>query len=162
MTIRKMTAADLEEAARIYAEARDYMRESGNPNQWYDYYPPREKTERDVEDGTGYVCVENGEIAAVFYFNIGRDPTYEKIDGAWLNDEPYGVIHRIARRRGARGAAAFCVGWCFEQCGNIKIDTHRDNAPMRGLLERLGFEYCGIIWLEDGAERMAFQRGGSL
>ena len=33
---------------------------------------------------------------------------------------------------------------------NIKIDTHKDNISMQKLLEKNGFKYCGIIYLEDG------------
>lgn len=160
MIIRKAAADDLEEICRIYAGARAYMRESGNPGQWKDAHPAPEIVERDIQTGTSYVCVDGEKIAVVFYFNIERDPTYGKIDGRWLNDEPYGVVHRIARDRDATGAAAFCLDWCFEQCRNLRIDTHRDNAPMRGLLEKLGFCYCGIIWIENGEERIAFQRAG--
>ena len=158
MTIRKSTERDLPEIFRIYEDARRFMRESGNPNQWKNTNPTIEMIEGDIKTGTGYVCEKDGEIAAVFYFNIEIDPTYGKINGKWSNDEPYGVIHRIARDRNAKGAGEFCINWCFEQCGNLRIDTHEDNAPMRRLLGRIGFEYCGIIWLENGEERLAFQK----
>ena len=158
MEIRKTIMGDLDEVCRIYAGARDFMRESGNPNQWKDTHPARDVIERDILSGESYVCVCGDEIAAVFFFSIGRDPTYGKIDGAWLNDDTYGVVHRIARARSAAGSGAYCLDWCFEQCRNLRIDTHRDNAPMRNLLKKQGFTYCGIIWLENGEERMAFQK----
>ena len=41
---------------------------------------------------------------------------------------------------------------------NLKIDTHRDNYPMQKSLKKNGFEYCGIIYLADGNERLAFQK----
>ena len=41
---------------------------------------------------------------------------------------------------------------------NIRIDTHKDNKIMQGLLERHGFSYCGIIYLLNGAPRLAYQR----
>jgi hypothetical protein len=100
----------------------------------------------------------NSKIVAVFYFNTEPDPTYDKIDGAWLDDKPCGVVHRIAKRTQVKGAGAFCINWCFEQCHNIKIDTHSDNIPMKKLLGKLGFTYCGIIWIENGDERIAFQK----
>jgi len=156
--IRKTEAGELPAVLEVYAEARELMRESGNPGQWGDAYPPRELIESDIRAGKSYVCVENGEIAAVFYFAVERDPTYKRIDGEWLNDAAYGVVHRVARRRGAKGVGVFCVDWCFGQCGNIRIDTHRDNAPMRRLLAKLGFAYCGVIRLRDGDERLAFQK----
>ncbi|MCL2461461.1 MAG: GNAT family N-acetyltransferase [Defluviitaleaceae bacterium] len=161
MTIRKTAAGDLPAVMDIYAGARDFMRDSGNPGQWGEGYPSLEMIERDIADGKSYVCVDKAEIAAVFYFGAEREPTYAKIDGAWLNDGYYGVVHRIARAGNAKGAAAFCVEWCLEQCGNVRIDTHRDNAPMRGLLERLGFVYCGVIWLANGDERLAYQKARS-
>ena len=156
--IRKTTERDIPEVCRIYAQARDFMRESGNPDQWGNEDPTRDVIESDVRKAGSYVCVREGAISAVFYFNIEREPAYEKIDGRWLNDKPYGVVHRIARIREAHGAGAFCLNWCFDQHSNIRIDTHRDNAPMRKLLDRLGFSYCGIIWLASGKERIAFQK----
>jgi hypothetical protein len=134
------------------------MRDSGNPDQWGDVHPPRGLIELDIQAGLSYVCVYDEEIAAVFYFNVEIEPTYGRIDGQWLSDGPYGVVHRIARSRNSSGAGAFCLDWCFGQCRNLRIDTHRDNAPMRKLLDRLGFEYCGIIWIENGDERLAFQK----
>jgi len=161
MTIRKTTLHDLDTVMSIYDEARTIMRESGNMAQWQDGHPSREIIERDIKMGASYVCVQNNEIVAVFFFGINPDPTYAKIDGQWLNDEPYGVVHRIARRHSARGTGAFCLNWCYNQHPNIRLDTHSDNAPMRSLLDKLGFTYCGIIWLANGDERMAFQKVGS-
>ena len=161
MVIRKTTMGDLDDVCRIYSWARDYMRECGNPNQWTNEFPTREIIEADIRAGASYVCVSEGEIAAVFYFNVEQEPTYSKIDGGWLNGEDYGVVHRIARSEKAKGVGAFCLDWCFEQCRNVRIDTHRDNAPMIGLLNKLGYDYCGVIWLENGDERIAYQKTGS-
>ena len=158
MSIRETTAQDFDAICRIYEDARRFMRESGNPDQWKDAHPAIEVIQRDIEAGKSYVYTLNDEIAAVFFYSTERDPTYSKIDGAWLDDEPYGVVHRIARARNASGAGGVCLEWCYGQCDNLRIDTHRDNAPMRKLLSKLGFTYCGIIWLENGEERMAFQK----
>ena len=158
MIIRQTTMHDIDEICTIYAAARDFMRDNGNPNQWSNNRPTEETIEHDIEEGNSYVCVHNEEIAAVFFYNTERDPTYEKIDGAWINDDPYGVVHRIARARNAKGTGSFCLDWCFRQCHNLRVDTHHDNAPMRKLLDNLGFKYCGIIWLENGDERLAYQK----
>ena len=158
MIIRKSTPQDLQAIMNIYAGARAFMQSSGNPNQWKDGHPAREMVERDIQAGSSYVCVHNNDVAAVFYYGVEIEPTYLKIDGKWLNDEPYGVVHRIARSGGASGAGAFCLDWCYEQCHNLRLDTHRDNAPMRNLLDRLDFSYCGIIWLANGDERLAYQK----
>lgn len=159
MQIRKSAPEDLEQIMALYAAAREFMRKNGNPNQWGDSYPAREMIEADIAAGRSYVCMESGRIAATFCFAVGEDPTYRVIEqGAWLCDAPYGVVHRITARQGVRGAASFCLEWCYEQCGNIRIDTHRDNLPMQRCLERNGYAYCGVIHIADGSERIAFQK----
>lgn len=44
------------------------------------------------------------------------------------------------------------------QCGNIRIDTHRNNIPMQKTLIKNGYRVCGTIYLENGDERIAFQK----
>ncbi len=163
MIIRRINEDDLPRAARIYDDARDFMRATGNLTQWADGYPNEQTLAEDMEGGVGYVCEDGGELLCVFMFSIGDDPTYKNIyDGRWLNDEPYAVIHRIAVSKNShgRGVAAFCFEYCFSKFPNLKIDTHRDNAPMQKALERFGFKRCGIIYLENGEERIAYQKSG--
>jgi len=161
MYIRKTTFDDLDKVIEIYAFAQKFMRESGNDDQWGDVHPPRKLIEEDIRDGVSYVCVNGDEILAVFMISTLPDPTYTIIEGAWLNDAPYCVVHRIARAENGKGAGAFCLNWCFEKYKNVRIDTHRDNAPMLKLLKNLGYQYCGIIWVEimgEKDERLAFQK----
>ena len=158
MTIRKTTVQDLPAVMQIYEDARAYMQESGNLGQWQDGHPPQALIEQDIRQGSSYVCVDDGKILAIFYFAIEEDPTYGKIDGSWLNDKPYGVVHRIACGPKAKGTGAFCMDWCFSQHPNVRVDTHKDNIPMKKLLEKLDYSYCGIIWLANGDERMAYQK----
>lgn len=160
MFIRPATKADILGAAEIYDNARKFMREQGNPNQWPKNYPNDCDIIEGIKDGTSFVCEENGEIVATFYFKINADdPTYRKIyDGQWKNDDPYAVIHRIAVKYHGKGIVDFCFEECFKLFPNIKIDTHRDNIPMQKCLIRNGFEYCGIIFLENGDERISYQR----
>jgi len=158
MNILKATPSDLAAIMEIYAYARTYMKESGNPNQWKDNHPPIAAIENDIKTGRCYICTNNDKPVAVFYFNIEEEPTYSKIDGKWLNNKPYGVVHRIARGPNGKGAGAYALNWCYAQYPNIRIDTHRDNIAMLKLLENLGYTLCGTIWLENGDERVAFQR----
>lgn len=159
MEIRLACPEDLKAIMQIYADARAFMRENGNPGQWGDNYPPEEMIREDVAGRKSYVCEADGELLGVFYYHEGEDSTYKVIEnGKWLNDRPYGVIHRIASTRSRRGVAAFCFAWAAEQCGNLKIDTHRDNIPMQRSLAKNGFTRCGIIHLENGEERIAYQK----
>lgn len=159
MYIRKTETADLDDVMRIYEDARKFMRENGNPHQWHDNYPDKDLIIKDIEEGKSYVCIDDGDIVGVFFFNVGPDPTYLNIyQGNWLNDEPYAVIHRIASSNRKKGVATFCLYWCFEKWPNIRIDTHRDNIIMQNFLNKNGFTQCGIIYFEDGDERLAYQK----
>ena len=159
MEIRSACLEDLKTIMQIYADARTFMRENGNPLQWRDSYPPEALIREDIASQSAYVCESEGEILGVFYYHEGDDPIYRVIEnGEWMNDAPYGVIHRIASARERRGVASFCFAWAMERCGNLKIDTHRDNVPMQRSLLKNGFTRCGIIRLENGEERIAYQK----
>lgn len=159
MKIRHSTLADLPAMEAIYADARKFMAENGNPTQWTGGYPTRPMLEEDIALERSYVCEDESGIVAAFMFVEGPDPTYAKIyEGAWKDDRPYGVVHRIAAGSRSKGVAGFCLNWCYEKYGNVRIDTHRNNIPMQNALKKYGYEYCGIIYLEDGDERLAFQK----
>lgn len=159
MEIIKAEKDRLDEMMEIYTYARKFMKEHGNPNQWGADYPLRSHIEEDIEKGQSYLCLENGKIACVFVYFTGEDPSYAHIEGGeWLNDREYGVVHRIASAEGTRGAATFCLNWCFKQCRNLRIDTHELNFPMQNLLKKLGFVRCGTIYVRDHSPRSAFQK----
>lgn len=156
--IRRAMACDLDKIMPVYEYARKKMAEGGNPNQWIDGYPSVDVISDDIARGNSYIIEEEGVIAGVFTFIIGEDPTYNIIEGQWLNDNEYGTIHRIASAPGASGIADICLEYCLKQVSDIRIDTHTDNAPMLGWIRSRGFEYCGIIYCHNGSPRLAFQK----
>lgn len=159
MEIRHTTYEDLPRLLRLYEDARQFMRSHGNLSQWSGGYPPEALLRRDIEEGCGYICTQGEDIAAAFYFRLGIDPTYERIEkGQWPDEEPYGVIHRIASSGHIKGAASFCVSWCAARCQNLRIDTHEDNYVMQNFLKKNGFAYCGIIYTDDGTPRLAYHK----
>lgn len=143
----------------IYAVARNFMQETGNGSQWINGYPPEELIRQSIAEGSQYVAILDGEVAGAFYFKVEDDPTYAKIyDGQWLNDRPYGVVHRLASSGKYRGIGNYCLQWCLQRYCNIRVDTHRDNLIMQKILKRNGFLFCGIIYVQNGSERLAFQQ----
>lgn len=159
MQIRKAKAEELDSILDIYSGAREFMRSTGNVEQWSGNYPGNQDILSDIEQGALYLCCEGEELHGVFYFKVGDDPTYGKIyEGKWLDEGPYGVIHRVAVKTPGRRVAATIFEYCFGISKSLRIDTHRDNAPMRTALSKWGFKYCGIIHLANGHERLAFQR----
>lgn len=160
MTIRKASPGDLDRLMEIFDIARRFMQSTGNANQWINGYPQRELIAREIEASHCHVCEnETGQIVGTFCFIPGPDPTYSYIeDGAWPNDEPYYVIHRIASDGSCKGIAKACIDWCYSQCQHLRVDTHADNEVMQKSLIRNGFVRCGIIYVANGTPRIAFQR----
>ena len=153
--IRLATQTDLEIIEEIYAFARKFMAENGNPTQWKDGYPQRTMLETDIAKKNLYVVMDQDNISGVFLFVIGEDPTYGHIEGGtWRADTPYGTIHRIA----SCGSGVFdaCLNFCRSKCSHIRVDTHADNKPMQHLAEKHGFSRRGIIYVADGTPRIAY------
>lgn len=155
--IRKAQMQDLERILEIYAQARDFMAKTGNPTQWGKAYPPQQMLEADIPAGNLYV-VEDGEIHGVFAYFTEPDPTYSYIeDGAWLDHSPYGTIHRVAAD-GSGGVFSAVLMFAVSQNPHVRIDTHRDNKVMQHVLEKHGLRRTGIIYLEDGDPRIAYEK----
>lgn len=142
LSIRLSSSRDIDSIMAVYDEAKYFMRQSGNFHQWTGGYPDRDTILSDISRRCHYLAEDdNGNILMVFSFIIGEDPTYKLIEnGAWLNDRPYGTIHRIASSGLQGGMLRECVRFCATMIDNIRIDTHADNNPMQNALYRLNFK----------------------
>ena len=166
MNFRKTAYKDVPAVMRLVDQAKAYMKESGI-DQWQNGYPNAESIEKDIAHGYSYVMEEDGRIVGTLAVIFDGEPTYDKIyDGAWKTEgEPYAAVHRVAvdagcKGRGIAGAMIEEVAKLCRKRGvrSIKNDTHRDNQSMQRMQAKNGFEYCGVIYLEDGAERIAFEK----
>jgi hypothetical protein len=158
MNVRYSHASDLKTILDIYSEAKIFMRKDGNPHQWSGSYPDKDTLLKDINLGNLYVIEDNDIIYGVFAFILGEDPTYHNIyHGKWLNNDKYGTIHRIASNGQKPNIFKICKDFCLSKTDNIRIDTHKDNKKMLETLKKEGFQYTGIIYLENGEERLAFQ-----
>lgn len=164
MQIRKTTTKDIPEVLNIIAEAKAYFKAQGI-DQWQGPYPLQIDVEEDIEKGIGYVAEEEG-IVGICSISFEADPNYTIIEqGQWLNEEPYGVIHRIAilpEKKGQGIAQAF-FQYAEDQAiekgiYNLRVDTHADNLVMQTAITKFGFTYCGIVYVEDGSLRNAYQK----
>ena len=163
MTIRLATYDDIPAIMPVIDAAREMMHASGNVNQWINGYPSKEVIHADIDREGGFVVTDDERIVAYFAFLPAPEPTYEKIyDGAWLNDEPYYVIHRLASWPDVHGVWYSVLEWAFERTRTLRVDTHRDNHIMQHNILKHGFTYCGIIYLLSGDERLAYQKTISL
>lgn len=156
--IIKAEKEDLPRILRIYARARDFMCETGKKDQWKGGFPPRELLENDIKEGDLYVVKERDVVHAVFAFIFGEDPTYAEIEGGWLSDAPYAVLHRVASDGETKGVFGKILAFCDRKTGHLRIDTHKDNKVMQHLILKNGFSECDIIHIADGSPRIAYER----
>ena len=148
----------MDRIAEIFSYARKQMVENGNPSQWKDSRPSMDLVKKDIENGNSYVMEEDGRIIGTFAFIVGIEPTYLEIEGQWLDDAPYATIHRIASDGSTKGVFETVLSFAESFGVDIRIDTHKDNKTMLHLIEKNGFVKCGIIFVDDGTPRLAFQK----
>jgi len=158
---------DLSEIMHIIGQAQAYLA-SQHIEQWQNGYPNESAILKDIKNTESYVVKsEDSSLLATAMFTTRNEPTYKRIEGQWLtkNNATYGVIHRMAvsnKFRG-KGIAKFIFFQCEQNLkqNNIKsmrIDTHEENLGMQGLLKKLGYHYCGVIYLENNDKRLAFEK----
>ncbi len=167
MRISKAKASHISSMMEIVLDAQKYLAQLGI-DQWQNGYPNEAVLLNDINHRESY-CVHNdaGQLMGMTMFTTRPEITYYTIDGNWLTAENalYGVIHRLAvsNRFRSHGVAKFI----FEQCegqlkanniSSMRIDTHEENKGMQKLIGQLGYEYCGVIFLESGDKRLAFEK----
>ena len=160
--IRRANNRDIEAIMGIISDAQAALRELGI-DQWQDGYPTAEIIMLDIESNAGYVYVEDNMVAGYAAIVLTGEMAYKQIDDhVWGTGEDYVVVHRL------------CVGKDFTRKGiaislmrkakelaieagysGFRIDTHRGNVRMLSMMDRLGFEYRGIIRYDSG-ERLAY------
>lgn len=161
MNIRPARESELPRLMELFDTARAYMRKNGNTVQWVNGYPSEDLIRQDIAQDRAFVVEEDGVVEAVFCYLAGRhvEPTYAVVyGGAWPDDAPYGVIHRLASSGKLRGVMGFCADWALSRCPVLRVDTHESNATMRSAMARLGCAERGTIILGDETPRIAFQK----
>ena len=119
----------------------------------------------DSIDKTLYI-EDNDKIIATIYISFEEDEDYKNIyEGKWISEGDYCVIHRIALDNTYKGKGIFknLIKQVEQMCINknintIKVDTHEDNLNMQNALKKNGFKYCGVVYVEGGEKRIAFER----
>lgn len=159
MTLRPATASELPTIWAIIQYAIEQRRMDGS-TQWQDGYPNPDTLRDDLDKGRAYVLDEAGELLLYAAIIFEPEPAYEAIEGRWLTDGPYMVLHRVAASAQAKGkgiATTFfrmAEDLCRERgVPSIKVDTNFDNAPMLRIMDKLGYTYCGEVYFRGSARR---------
>lgn len=159
LTIRHAHMEDMDDIMRVYATARTFMAENGNPNQWGTSFPPADLIIDYIQKDQLYVVEEGGTIHGAFAFFIGPDPLYAVItEGEWASDDTYGAIHRVASDGQIKGMVSEMFNFCENHISHLRIDTHEDNSVMRYLIKKHNFKRRGMVKAVDGTPRIAYER----
>ncbi|EDT70122.1 GNAT family N-acetyltransferase [Clostridium perfringens] len=165
MEFRQAKISDLDQIVEIIELSKKYLKET-KVDQWQDGYPAKEDLRKDIESGNSYVLTNKDEIVATTVISLEGESTYNLIfNGEWITNEEYIVMHRVAVHDKYKGKGIFkeLIKEAESLALNkrilsIKIDTHRDNISMQRAVVKNDFQKCGIIYLEDGSERIAFEK----
>ena len=160
---RKAAISELEPIWIILQQAIQRRKVDGS-NQWQDGYPNPEVIQKDIEKGSGYVLVENEKVIGYSALLINEEPAYAAIEGKWLTNDQFVVMHRVAvaKEHLGKGFAKmmmkeienFAVS---NSIYSIKADTNFDNFPMIKIFESLGYVYCGEVHFR-GSPRKAYEK----
>ncbi|EPB8178947.1 GNAT family N-acetyltransferase [Clostridium perfringens] len=165
MEFRQAKISDLDQIVEIIELSKKYLKET-KVDQWQDGYPAKEDLRIDIESGNSYVLTNKDEIVATTVISLDGESTYNSIfNGEWITNEEYIVMHRVAVHDKYKGKGIFkelikeAESLALNKgISSIKIDTHRDNISMQRAVVKNDFKRCGIIYLEDGSERIAFEK----
>ena len=160
MKIRKSLPDDIDLILSMYDHSRSVMRADGNTVQWVGY-PMREDVEEDIRRDVSYI-IENTQLKkeiGTFALVPGVEPTYGYIDhGRWIDEQtPYSTLHRLAALPDTCGITNIAFSYAKAHADHLRVDTHHSNRPMRHILEKEGFVYCGVIYMPDGSPRDAYE-----
>ena len=154
--------AKYSEASQIWQILKDAIkrRKKDGSNQWQDGYPNIEVVKRDIENKIGFVLTQNDTIIGYTAVIINDEPDYINIEGRWLSDQDFVVYHRVAVSEAflAKGMAKKMIK-LIEQYAlskniySLKADTNHDNIPMMKIFEKLGYSFCGIVYIRKSPRR---------
>ena len=168
MEIRKSICRDTGALMALFEEARGTIAQLGI-DQWQDGYPSLQVVDEDIALERSYAVIIDGQLCGTFVLIEDGEPTYDKIyEGAWQTEaqhQDYVAIHRVAVSVAVRGKGISTSIVSYAEAHaralgrtSLRIDTHKGNVVMRRMLEKHGFRYCGVIYLENGSPRVAYEK----
>lgn len=160
---RKAKRTEIAPIWAILQQAIQRRKEDGS-NQWQDGYPNPEVLQKDIEKGAGFVLVAGETIVGYSAVLVNDEPAYGNIEGKWLTNDDFVVMHRVAISENylGKGLAKLMLKNIedFALSNNIysiKADTNFDNIAMMKIFENLGYTYCGEVYFR-GSPRKAYEK----
>jgi RimJ/RimL family protein N-acetyltransferase len=160
---RKADITDISEILVILQQAILRRKNEGS-DQWQDGYPNLEVVKNDIQNNYGYVLIEGKIIIGYFAIVINDEPEYLKIEGKWLTNADFVVVHRIAisEKNIGKGLSKTIIEFIEDlarkiNIHSIKVDTNHDNIAMMKIFDKCGFTFCGIVHFR-GSPRRAYEK----
>jgi GNAT superfamily N-acetyltransferase len=160
---RQATQNDLASIWEIIQQAIARRKSEGS-KQWQDGYPNPNSLEIDIQNQVGFVLTLSETIVGYSAVLINDEPAYAAIEGHWLTNGDFIVVHRVAIHDDFLGQGLAIK--IFEMIADytktkniksIKVDTNFDNLPMLHIFKKLGYQYCGQVYFR-GSARQAFEK----
>src|SRR5690606_1486703 len=102
MILRKANFSEAHAIWTILQQAIAQRKQDGS-DQWQNGYPNQQTIQDDISNGYGYVLVDNTVVVAYAAIIFGIDPTYTDIQGQWITNGDYVVVHRVATSNAVKG-----------------------------------------------------------
>lgn len=156
MIFRKASRNDISEIEKLIEFSRTSLRNDG-VDQWQKTNPNLDLINRQMDEDCAYVLDLDERAFAYAYLSKNEEPTYKVWEDKFEGDR-YFVIHTlmvdgggVVEKAGSKFMEAIIDFSKDKQKDSLRIDTHKDNFRMRGLLNKYNFKEIGIIQIdEDG------------
>lgn len=152
--MRKAQIFDLKTIEKIITSAKYSLREDG-VDQWQIDSMNEKFLENQIREGKSYVYEQDGQILAYAYLSDIKEEAYLPFENDFVGENPITVhtfaVDKSMRKRGISIKFFIDIVKHAEKNGfdSLRIDTHKDNLKMRGLINKLGFEKIGEIFIDE-------------
>ena len=165
MELRLAREDDREIILQIYEDGSRKLK-SLDLDQWQGQDKPNLDNFKDlIENKNIFVLEDQGQVVStviIYDFDIDYE---NNLDGTWRSPKPYVALHRIGtlERESKKGYGKKIIEMSESYARensfkSVRIDTHRGNKTMQGLLKSLNYNYVGLVYLSDKNERLAFEK----
>lgn len=149
MTIKNVTASDIEKIFALYKIASNYQREKKTVIVWPDF--DREMVVNEIAENRQFKLIVNNEVVCIWAITFSDKQIWE---GSNTDSAIY--IHRIAVNPNFRGNnyIATIINWAKEyalkkEIQFIRLDTLGDNKNLITHYKNAGFNFLGLFNLKN-------------
>lgn len=165
MELRLAREDDREIILQIYDDGSKKLKSLGL-DQWQGKDKPNLDNFKELIANKNIFVLDDGGkvVSSVIIYDFDID--YENnLDGRWQSPKPYVALHRIGTlsSQGKKGYGRKIIELAESYARenhfkSVRIDTHRGNKTMQGLLKSLNYKYVGLVYLAGKNERFAFEK----